>query len=176
MILSLAQKLATDFLEEPSFKGLFERLEVAGSVRRKKPDCKDIELVAIVKPENKPFLAEKLLPCGYEGIKPGVSHNEKWPLKPDGKYWRLLRGGVRYDLFFARPENWGLIFAIRTGPAEFSASLLARWKKMSGGGYSKDGMLHLPDAGESKATVDTPDEETVFFLCGISYITPENRK
>lgn len=102
-----------------------------------------------------------------------------WPLKLNGKYWRLLRGAIKFDLFFPRPENYGLILAIRTGPAEFSASLLARWKKISKGGYSKDGMLHLPipaDVAQPyQATVDTPEEADVFRLCGMKYIEPEKR-
>lgn len=173
MILSFAEKLAGDF--HGQFRHHFDRLETAGSVRRKKPDVKDVEMVGIITPENKLKLPQLLLEAGYEGIKPGVSHNEKWPLKPGGKYWRLLKDEVRFDLFFARPENWGLIFAIRTGPAEFSASLLARWKKISGGGYSEDGMLHLPDVGDHKATVETPEEEDVFRLCGMSFVSPEKR-
>lgn len=176
MILSFAERLAADFLR--GFSPSFDRLEIAGSIRRKKPDVKDIELVGIISAENQINLAELLPQAGYEGIKPGVSHNEKWPLKVGGRYWRLLRGCIRYDLFFARPENWGLIFAIRTGPAEFSASLLGRWKKVSGGGYSKNGVLYRPLGGGfgEVGAVETPSEEDIFRLCKRSFVNPENRK
>jgi DNA polymerase/3'-5' exonuclease PolX len=96
----------------------FERIEIAGSIRRRKADVGDIEIVAIPKPYEVGLFA-----CG---IAPIV---DKWP-KVRGelpcKYTRrMLPEGIALDLFFATRENWGLIFAIRTGSADYSHLVLA---------------------------------------------------
>jgi len=62
------------------------------------------------------------------------------------------------DLFWVTPESWGLQFFIRTGPADYVAAALAYWKKITNGGFSNGGILHLPDA----TIVPTPEEEDVF--------------
>lgn len=105
----------------------FARLEVAGSVRRGVEEVKDLELVGIITPENKQALAHALdTDNRFVGLKPGTPDRVPWPIKKDGKYWKLAFGdGVRFgpvdgerkiDLFMAEPDNFGWIYLIRTGP------------------------------------------------------------
>jgi len=100
------------------------RIEIAGSIRRQKANPKDIELVAI--PQKRP---SDLFGDEYQACPEFVKVVNSWRKikgEPNGKYTqRALPEGINLDLFVASPENWGLIFAIRTGSAEFSHRILA---------------------------------------------------
>jgi DNA polymerase/3'-5' exonuclease PolX len=73
------------------------------------------------------------------------------------------------DLFRATRDNWGLIYAIRTGSAEYSHQVLATgWKKK---GYeSREGILWK----ENKPTY-IREEEEIFKLIGMQLVPPEER-
>lgn len=139
-----------------------ERIEIAGSIRRKKPEVKDIEIVAIPKPYD--------IGLFESGIATVV---KKWPkLKGElpCKYTqRMLPEGIKLDLFFAEQDNWGNIFAMRTGSKEYShLELASRWSSM---GYkSIDGYLNKDN---KKITVR--EEEDLFKLLRMPYVEPENR-
>lgn len=141
-----------------------ERVEIAGSIRRRKPEVGDIEIVAIPKPYEVGLFAS--------GIAPIV---EAWPKirgeLPCRYTRRRLPEGIEADLFFARPENWGLIFAIRTGSAAFSARVLAHgWA--SKGWKSIDGMLH-DETGNPRPM---REEQDVFWAAGVNWVPPTARE
>lgn len=169
------------------------RVEIAGSIRRRKEGVKDIELVAVPKWELAPveeqvrdlfgspprapenfnllhFWATKLARGqGVHWIKPATSEIVTWTPKPDGKYWRAIVGDmIKLDLFLARPENFGLIYLIRTGSAEFSQGVVThakyntRYRVMEGNLVTKDG----------ESVTDTPEERGVFELLGLDYVEP----
>ncbi len=175
-----------------------ERCHIAGSVRRRKPECKDIEIVAVPRWKREHDLASLFVESvsvnllfrwaqqsAVKWIKPGVSEVVSWTIKPVGKYWRgLLSSGIKLDLFLASPDNFGLIYLIRTGAAEFSSAIL---------GYAKN---HTPYQTErsyydehrlkgetesylvERATghrVLTPEESDVFALLGLEYVEPQLR-
>ena len=139
-----------------------DRIEIAGSIRRRKADVGDIEIVAIPKPYDVGLFAS--------GIAPIVS---AWP-KVRGelpcKYTqRTLPDGIALDLFFATAENWGLIYAIRTGSADYSHRVLAcGWVrngyKSAGGMLSRDGVA-----------VPVREERDLFRLAGVPWVEPEAR-
>lgn len=139
-----------------------ERIEIAGSIRRRKPEVKDIEIVAIPKP------------YGIGLLKSGiVLVVEKWK-KVRGNFpckytQRILPEGIKLDLFFATKENWGQILAIRTGSAGYSHKVLAvGWVKV---GYkSKEGTLYKDDK-----PIEVREEIDLFKLIGIEYVKPEQR-
>lgn len=139
-----------------------DRIEIAGSIRRKKPIVKDIELVAIPKPFEVGLFSS--------GIALVVNKWEKVKGDLPCKYTqRILPDGIKLDLFFADPENWGLIFAIRTGSAEYSHKVLAAgWVKA--GYQSRDGYLwHGRDKYNCREEVD------LFNRIGLKYVEPEFR-
>lgn len=107
-----------------------ERIEIAGSIRRKKPEVGDIEIVAIPKPYD--------IGLFESGITPVVNQWEKVKGELPCKYTqRILPEGIKLDLFFAEPDNWGLIYAIRTGNADNSPTMLAsEWVSQ---GYKSQG-------------------------------------
>ena len=167
-----------------------ERVEIAGSIRRKKQDgIKDLEIVAIPRWEiiRVGFFDEDTKPInclhrnwalrhpGVLWIKPGKKSDEPGEIQSDGKYWRgLINGKCKLDLFLTTPEQWGLIFMIRTGPAAFSRRMVT--SKREDGLLQDD--LRVADGwmmeGESK--LQTREEIDVFKLSGIEWIEPELRK
>ncbi len=160
MKLEEAQKIAQKYLE--LLKPYCQRIKIAGSIRRQKPEVKDIEIVCI------PTERE-----GYRDINFAVMVNKWFKSKgtPFGRYTqRFLPEGIKLDLFMANENNWGLIFAIRTGSAEFSHKVLAcGWVKK--GYHSKGGKL----TDEKGREIILREEESLFDVIGIPYIEPKLR-
>jgi DNA polymerase/3'-5' exonuclease PolX len=140
-----------------------ERIEIAGSVRRQKPDVKDIEIVMIPKPYDVGLFAS--------GIATVI---EQWPkVKGDlpCKYTqRILPEGIKLDIFIAQEVNWGWILALRTGSSDYNiAVLLPRLKQH---GYTaKDGLIY----DQEGSLVRVYEEAHIFEMCGLGYVSPHLR-
>jgi DNA polymerase/3'-5' exonuclease PolX len=141
------------------------RIEIAGSLRREKPEVKDIEIVAIPKPYQTGLF--------QDGIAEVVSQWQK--VKGELEYGkckytqRILPEGIKLDLFFAEEGNWGLIFAIRTGSADYSHKVLANgWVKR---GYKSEGG-YLTQGGK---VYEVREEKDLFDRLGIQYVEPKHR-
>ena len=155
-----------------------ERIEVAGSVRRKAPTVGDIEIVCI--PKSSPVVnlfgecesevRDWRFGAGVDALGSkvrGDAHHGK-------AFCRLSDDGILFDIFTATPENWGYIFAIRTGSAAFSRFVLATgWNKA---GYTGvDGRLvRDPEDPEGSAVV-VREEKDLFDLIGLDFVAPERR-
>jgi len=156
-----------------------ERIEIAGSVRRRKEIVGDIELVAIPRYELGGLFATHPVNALWAYLEESTIYRLVKGKGPDGRYYQLVRpdmGDVQIDLFIAQEDNWGYILLLRTGSAAFGPAVLARWKQrqwMRGSDEhgSVDGHL-VTRAGE---VVPTPDEETVFRLVGLEPVPPEER-
>lgn len=176
MQLDEAQAIARALVQR--VRRVVDRIEVAGSVRRLKPTVKDIELVALVSDYDR--LYAKLAPTG-RFIKPGVPGVIDWAPKPDARYVRmLLNEGIKLDLFIASPQNWGGIFAMRTGSgvgpdgtafSGFIPMMFSRWKRVSKGGRMSGGQPTLPDG----TMLPVPEEQSFFDLCKARWVPPEER-
>jgi len=157
-----------------------KRIEIAGSIRRQRPDVGDIEIVAIPMPGEGLFGPGPELPTVLDNlICDLLGRGAFLRREADGaKYKKLftacLGGEVQVDLFLATPENWGYILALRTGPAGFSKRLvtpdwqggLLRGEYMASGG-------HVSSMG---AVVPLPEEREFFDRCvTIGWIEPEGR-
>ena len=163
-----------------------ERIEIAGSLRRLKSDIGDIEIVAIPKRVGlmedsalDPILQEMVASATLHRIKNG----EKY------KQFIIMEGvaaGCKLDLFLAEPSTWGVIFTIRTGPAEFSHRMVTqRWK---GGTLPdelafKDGRIWQGVQWNGATAIfteaemlDTPTEAEVFRVCEMKWVEPKDRK
>jgi len=169
-----------------------ERIEIAGSIRRKKPQIKDIEIVCIPKKIVAGLFYDETIvhPAFIEA----VNRLPKIKGEPTGKYtqrtWRALapnifsisHGGpdfigvcINVDIFIATPENWGLIYALRTGPADFAHYKIL--KAVSESGYfMRDGYLRRTEAGPQFCDLaPVPEEEIFFAKIGLPWIEPEER-
>jgi DNA polymerase/3'-5' exonuclease PolX len=139
------------------------RCEIAGSIRREAAMVSDIEIVAIPKPYDVGLFES--------GIATVVKRWEKVKGELPCKYTqRILSDGIILDLFFAIPENWGLILAIRTGSAEFSHKILAnRWVRY---GYKSENGMLIKD-GEK---IPVQEESDLFKILGMNWIEPKERQ
>lgn len=184
-----------------------ERIEIAGSIRRRKPEPSDIEIVAISKTVSWEAPGDQAILFGVAPAKP--DHLAVWyaldslrnerdaqerarilPLKPgtrelimDPNWEKKQTTETRYlrlhlpkvdaivDLFLTRPEAWGAIFAIRTGPASFSSTMVQRFTKLTGGGHFTDGRLIMKDG----TALETPEEADVFRACRMKFLEPWER-
>ncbi len=138
------------------------QIEIAGSIRRKMPVVGDIEIVAIPNSYN--------IGLFESGIATVVNQWEKVKGELPCKYTqRILPEGIKLDLFFADQKNWGYIFAIRTGSADYSHKVLATaWVKRGYKGV--DGYLCF-----NGKRIAIPEEKDLFSLIGVNYVEPEKR-
>lgn len=146
-----------------------KRIEIAGSIRRKKAEVKDIEIVAIPKPYDIGLFHSGIATVIYD-----------WPSvkgKLPCKYTqRMLPEGIKLDLFFATEATWGMVYAIRTGSANFSQKMAYRWSKK---GYKSSGnYLSRLDGGFCELRgydFSFSEEKELFSFLGMPYIEPEFR-
>ena len=90
-----------------------DRVEVAGSIRRRKEVVGDIEICGI--PDDRTKLIALLGDLGQH-IKPGVPGAIPWIPKVEAKYLRVrLTEGMNLDVFLGTPQNWGGLYMMRTG-------------------------------------------------------------
>lgn len=172
-----------------------ERIEIAGSIRRRKAEVKDIEIVTAPKISRVAARAslfsteyvtqnqlDRMLECWIkEGIIEYRLDKNRRPCWGQAYKRLALPDGIALDLFsVVNKAQWGLILMIRTGSGVgldgrsatgFGPAMLARWKQVSGGGKSVGGCLYQPDG----TPVPTPEEESVFEVCRVKWVPPEQR-
>ena len=141
------------------------KMHIAGSVRREKPEVKDIEIVCLPKMDinfssNSGGLFGPEVP-GYKVIEKKVVTKSFMntvlalgiPLKgnPGGRYMQiLLPDGINLDLFMPEAHDYYRQLAIRTGPAEYSYAVLAvGWRKLGWCGTS-EGLRLMSQCQERK--------------------------
>lgn len=170
MNLATAQRLAERIAAEV---GEFcERVEIAGSIRRRRPNCNDVDLVVLPKPGRLLELQGRFhRSCKVvsEGVQNAMYE---------------LRNGVQVDVFFAHHEvkdifgevhvhrNFGSLLLCRTGSKEHNIYLIqvakARgliWRPYDGVYCQEDGrMLASAEEGE------------IFEALGIDFVAPERRE
>ena len=140
------------------------RAEIAGSIRRKKPDVGDIEIVVIPKPYYIGLFEDGIASVvnKWEKVKGEMSNERKYTR-------RVLPGGIELDLFLAEEGNWGHVLAIRTGSAKFSHKILANtWFRE--GYQSIDGYLY-----KDGKKYEMKEEKDLFELLNLRYVEPEDR-
>jgi len=173
---ALARSLVT-FLEP-----YCDRIEVAGSVRRQKADVGDIELVLVPKLEQRPVPGQLGLLDAPRTRQVSLAWEELDRLVVAGKLAPATRCGDRYrchpataglpqiDLFAVLPPaQWGPIFAVRTGPADFGRGCMIRLQQR--GLRLKDGRVLRGDV-----VVDCPEEADFFRACGLVWVGPKERR
>jgi DNA polymerase/3'-5' exonuclease PolX len=152
-----------------------ERIEIAGGVRREKPECHDIELVAI--PKTEPI---------YDIFGEVAGQNNLLNERVEELHLVLDKNGDRYkkiiytdelncDLFIVRePAQFGVIMVIRTGSAEFSHRIVTARKyggRMPSDCYCKDGAVH----DKSGRIIPMPEEIDFLNFLGLGWIEPDER-
>lgn len=164
--LAVAEELAREWAER--LRPFCDRVEIAGSIRRRKAEVGDIEIVAIPRD-----------PIGLFGLLYGKPRTKGKLPHEGGRYVQLLvpgpNGRVPLDLFWCDRNTWGLNFFIRTGSAEFTHAMATRSLQM---GYVwhearvyRRGLGGRPQGDP----VPLPEEEDVFRFFGVRWVPPEHR-
>jgi DNA polymerase (family 10) len=96
-VLSLAKKIVKEL------RPFCKRIEIAGSIRRKKPNPGDIDIVLVAKNET-----------NKEKIKEKLSENGKFLEGGDKKMFFKING-INVQLFFAISEEWGATLLAYSG-------------------------------------------------------------
>ncbi len=164
-----------------------EQIEIVGSVRRGKPEPKDIEVLVAPK-----FSADQF---GLFDDGPTETVNQQLALvksllangtfehRPDKNgvnccgagMQRLRYRGVALDIFgVIAPSQWGVVKAIRTGPADFTRAFVTQ--RCEGGRILQTGM-RIQDGGlyDRGVLIPTPTEKDFFEAIGTSWVNPEDR-
>lgn len=175
MNLAQAQKYAAHFVQW--LAPYCDRIEIAGSIRRERPVCGDVDLVCIPKTEITRDLlgvtgARNLL---WEFLRAYVASGKaKFQSGGDqpGKFAILILPKCQLDVYFATESTWGSILIQRTGSKEHNIWLATRarargreWKPYEG--------LYDP---EENHMAHFREEQDLYAALGLEMIEPKNRE
>ena len=178
----VAEGVAEDIVEQ--LRPFCKRIEIAGSLRRKKPDVGDIEILyiplTIVRPDQEDLFklitvdmaAVRITGFLSEGVL-DVRLNSKGSkvYGPLNKLTIHVDSGIPVDLFTANEENWFNQLVCRTGPKELNqdicnAAIRKGWHWMPyGRGFSRGEEVHAINS-----------EREVFDFVGLPYAEPWERR
>lgn len=159
-----------------------ERIEIVGSLRRKKSEVGDIELLFIPRIETRQvdMFATEPADLAHEHLnlwmatrvlekRLSVTGVAAWGAK--NKLAVHCASGVPVDFFSVPAENWHMSMVIRTGGKETNLQL-------TNGAIARNMNLQAYGAGFLKLGKVIPchSEREVFELAGVPYAEPEDRK
>lgn len=170
MKLAEAEKYAEQILS--CIGSLVSRAAVAGSVRRRRPQVRDIDLVVI----------PKQLQVSVFNVDPDSSWNSIYNRLSSRLKMKKIRKGpelmtlgfpdvdLPVDIYRARPETWGVLHLIRTGSIDHNIRMCSRAKRM--------GMMLSAKRGVIKDgnVVACEKEQDIFRALDMRYIPPERRE
>lgn len=132
-------------------------IEVAGSVRRRRPWVHDIDIVLI---------AEDHWNIRGEILRMGLVHTS------GPKLWRQKIADISVDYYFTNLEYWATIMLIRTGSTQNNIRLCTRANEL--GWMLHAGGEGLYDQDGKRIAGDT--EESIYNALGLPYQLPEERE
>jgi len=148
-----------------------EKIEVAGSIRRQKPEVGDIELLCIPRYVAGVDQLDReigaLLVQGTLGFR--LNKRGSRVYGPKNKLLVHING-IAVDIFSSTEANWGMALFVRTGPKEWNIRAMSRFRELGMQGHAYGGI----SAADGKE-ISCPDEETVFRYLGWRYVPPEER-
>jgi DNA polymerase/3'-5' exonuclease PolX len=190
MKLATAQRLAARIRDE--LAPFCECIEIAGSIRRQRPEVGDIDVVC--------------LPKGAAGLHDLIDRCQRTArCTKTGEQYRVftLANEFQLDLWIAHagsedllghktPANWATLLVCRTGSAEFNVMLARRAREVGLHWNPHAGLMKLtgsafvdgrgPDGKHWGAQVpigsylDTPTEENFFRALKLEFVRPEERE
>ena len=160
-----------------------ERIAVAGSIRRKRPDVKDIELLCASKVTSTADLFGRAVTSWYslnkkldalvaDGsvLKKRANKSGRYSYGEHNKLLVHVPSGIPVDVFSSSTNNWGMSLVVRTGSKDFNVRMMARFRELGMRGHAYGGVTD-----QEGNEIECPDEETVFRLLGWSWMPPERR-
>lgn len=171
MELQKARAIAEELLE--LLRPACERVEIAGSIRRRRQDCGDVELLCIPKFDGLIDLLDQKLKwlIGIHSLE--YRHNKKGSITygPKNKLLSHADSGIGVDIFSTDERCWPVALVVRTGPKESNIAIATAAQRRG---------WHLEAYGPG---FDTPEglircksERDVFELVGLPYKEPWERR
>lgn len=165
--LDYARRVAEHFVEiiEP----YCSKVEIAGSIRRKRPIVNDADIVVI--PSDPLSVTMRLAPIPRRVKSDGKVIDGP---KIKGFLFKDFEGEeLPVDLYLTTPENWGCMMLIRTGSVEHNIFMVKQamkkgWKLHASG----EGLFDSRTGGRR---IDDGTEEGIFSALGIPYKEPWGR-
>jgi DNA polymerase/3'-5' exonuclease PolX len=167
------------------------RLEVAGSIRRKRAEVGDLDIVAIprlharvvqdlfgqevIEGDQVDELNERCNALVADGALAPVRNAKGNPAAWGPQLKRAEYHGLPVDILATSWDCWGVAMLLKTGPWEFSKRLVTA--RSQGGACPRE--LKFQQSRVWRVGVAeplaTPDEEAVFAALGLEYLPPERR-
>jgi len=159
------------------FIPLCEKVKVAGSLRRGKPEVKDIEIVCLPK---KIWLPDPELTTLFESVLKQyptpefvtyVDTMKRTKGNAYGKYTQIvLPENIKLDLFIANENNFGLTMLLRTGSDKYNIRIMEELHMR--GFECEGGYLYYKN---SDIMIPVAEEEDFYKVTGIKYTKPTER-
>lgn len=154
MNLTEAQKISEEFIEK--LRPYCLRVEVAGSIRRKKPDqIKDIDILCIYK--------------DYEEIKNFVESLGKVKVSGKSKIQVETEKAV-LDVYFATEDDWGSQILYLTGNNKQNVKMRSLAKNKFGWKLNQHGLF------DGSGDLISSDEKGIFEMLELNYKEPWERE
>jgi len=144
---------------------LSDKIQVVGSIRRKRPEVHDIDIVLIPQAWMWNTIIQSLktnMKAHVVRAGPELATLEI-PICPTSET-------MPADIYKARPETWGVLLLIRTGSKEHNIMMCSKARGLgmmlsAAQGVIKDGKV-----------IASRTEKEIFQALGVEYIEPENRE
>ncbi len=160
--LAQAQKIADSVVAR--FRPQCSVIEIAGSIRRRRPLVHDIDIVLI---PNSPYALDRVLM--EMAIEEGGTPRD---IKGGSSVSRLRHQRFMLDIYKATPTTFPTLLLIRTGSKRHNIYLAARAKQKGWHLHANgDGLFN---ADGERVAGDT--EESIFEALGLHYVEPELRE
>lgn len=148
-----------------------ERIEIAGSIRRRRPQCGDIDLVIVpkLKPVHDLFgnvVANTNL--AVLEIKKVFTELKGLLVKDGDNYMVIESSGIQVDIWFGTAETFGTLWMCRTGSKAHNIWLATGAAKRGGHWNPHQG---LRVAGKTWSRT----EEEIYAAIGVPFLPPEAR-
>ena len=130
------------------------KIEIAGSIRREKPDPRDVDIV--------------LIPNSKNAVLDYVSKQKKGKIGQGEKLVSYNTDGVEVDLYFATKDNWGAMLLFLTGPQKYNIGLRMVAK-------NKGLLLNQYGLWNGKRLIASKTEEDIYRKLGKEWKSPELR-
>ncbi len=159
-----------------------ERISLAGSIRRGKPEVHDAEVVIIPTPDLLPLTADLI----QYGTAQYALYGEKRLKRWGNNYRGLLFKGIKCELFMTTEDSFGYQYWLRTGPGDANTYIM-RWLGLShvnapvrfqgGYGWYSRNWTHNGNAwiAVDKRRLRIASEEDLFAVLGLPFIPPSER-
>lgn len=154
------------------------RIEVAGSIRRRRQSVGDIDLVCEPLPGSEHLLRERL-------ERNTLAREGQRTPKCNVLRWMIVKGEpVALGVFLARlaepgmfaptPGNWASLYLCRTGSVQHNIRFASRARALGLHWDPYRGLIQKRDGLES--VIETPNEEDLYQALSLEWVAPQNRE